>query len=238
MVQLRHSQSRFREHHQPWAATNMSLTKQRNWLPVAAVQCRTTALLQHSLLPCSKPVLNTLRALCERHSLWPPTATEQESVPWRLNEYAGWSFRVCVRVRLLRRESFTCGWGGWLSGHWGGGGGAASRSQSAPHMHVLICICSSARQFFWQSLLFHMPNLPPCCVAYFCQHTVFATHSTGWVLTGEAGGGWVGGGGTLHLFGRGCFHKAGVGGEKVCGAGGGVVQAHFLHPPPPWGWLL
>ena len=39
-------------------------------------------------------------------------------VPSGLSEYAGWYFRVYVRVHLLRRESPTRG--GWLSTHWVG----------------------------------------------------------------------------------------------------------------------
>ena len=45
------------------------------------------------------------------------------SVPSKLSEFAGWYFRVYVRVHLLRRECSTRGSVGWLSAHWIGGEG-------------------------------------------------------------------------------------------------------------------
>ena len=65
--------------------------------------------------------------------------------PKRRNGYVGWYFRVYVRVRLLRRESSTRGWGGGLSRHQVGGGGGGghtytqcSRCRPGPHpLHFL-----------------------------------------------------------------------------------------------------
>ena len=48
-------------------------------------------------------------------------AGERRVVPSRLKEYDGWYLRVYARVRLLRRGSPTCGWGGWLHTRWVGG---------------------------------------------------------------------------------------------------------------------
>ena len=48
-------------------------------------------------------------------------------MPLRLKECAGWYFRMCVRVRHLRRESSTCGWGGWVPTHWVGVGSEEGR---------------------------------------------------------------------------------------------------------------
>ena len=47
-------------------------------------------------------------------------------MPSGLSDDAGWYFRLCGCVRLLRRESPTCGWGGvfppvWVGGEEGGG---------------------------------------------------------------------------------------------------------------------
>ena len=78
-------------------------------------------------------------------------------VPSRLNEYAGWYFQVYARVRLLRRQSSTCGSLGWVPTHWdgsqeggfkktarGGGGGGLTvpwqplRHDCAPKVGLLI----------------------------------------------------------------------------------------------------
>ena len=59
-----------------------------------------------------------VRALCE-NAPWVTHHHCGVCVPSTLNEYAGWNFRVYVRVRLLGRESSTCGWGGLGAHTWG-----------------------------------------------------------------------------------------------------------------------
>ena len=53
-------------------------------------------------------------------------------------------------------------------------------------MHVLVCRGSNVRQPIMRDHCIQIPIFSPC-VSLFCQHVVFAQHSTGRALSGQAG---------------------------------------------------